>query len=87
MSKLITFNELRGIKDTLPNGSMQYIADELGLDVETVRNYFGGRNFDRGKSSGFHIEKGTDGGVVELDDTAILDCAEEILKASYSHAY
>jgi len=86
MSKLITFNELRGIKDTLPNGSMQYIADELGINIETVRNYFGGRDFEKGKSSGFHIERGSYGGVVALDDTAILDCAEEILKASYSHA-
>ena len=39
---IITFNELRRIKDRLPSGSSQRIADELGLDVETVRNYFGG---------------------------------------------
>ena len=38
---IITFNELRRIKDRLPSGSSQRIADELGLDVETVRNYFG----------------------------------------------
>ena len=42
MTTMITFNELRQIKDMLPSGSMQKIADELGLDVETVRNYFGG---------------------------------------------
>ena len=43
---IITFNELRRIKDRLPSGSSQRIADELGLDVETVRNYFGGKHFD-----------------------------------------
>ena len=38
MGKTITFNELRRIKDSLPDGSMHRIADELSLDVETVRN-------------------------------------------------
>ena len=41
MTKTITFNELRRIKDSLPDGATQRIADELGLKVETVRNYFG----------------------------------------------
>ena len=41
---IITFNELRRIKDKLPSGSSQRIADELGIDVETVRNYFGGKH-------------------------------------------
>ena len=36
MTTMITFNELRQIKDMLPSGSMQKIADELGLDVETI---------------------------------------------------
>ena len=76
---VITFNELRRIKDKLPSGSSQRIADELGLDVETVRNYFGGRHFDAQNSVGIHIEKGPDGGVVTLDDTAILDAAMRIL--------
>ena len=39
MPKTITFNELRKIKDSLPDGSTHRIADELGLSVETVRNY------------------------------------------------
>ncbi len=29
MTTMITFNELRKIKDQLPSGSMQKIADEL----------------------------------------------------------
>ena len=76
---IITFNELRRIKDKLPSGSSQRIADELGLDVDTVRNYFGGRHFEAQESVGVHYEKGPDGGVVTLDDTAILDAAMRIL--------
>ncbi|MEZ4773526.1 MAG: DNA-binding protein [Bacteroidia bacterium] len=79
MTKTITFNELRKIKDSLPDGSMEMIARELGVTVETVRNYFGGSNFRKGESVGFHIEPGPDGGVVQLDDTAILDRARSIL--------
>ncbi|MCU4177388.1 DNA-binding protein [Marinilabiliaceae bacterium N1Y90] len=75
----ITFNQLRKIKDSLPDGSMKTIADELHLDVETVRNYFGGANYDRGKSVGIHLEQGPDGGIVELDDTTILDMARDML--------
>ncbi|MDP4276866.1 MAG: DNA-binding protein [Bacteroidota bacterium] len=77
--KTITFNELRKIKDSLPSGSSQRIADKLGVTVETVRNYFGGYNYKDGKSVGVHIEPGPDGGLVMLDDTIILDLALEIL--------
>lgn len=76
----ITFNELRRIKDALPDGSMHQIADELGLSVETVRNYFGGNNYTFGESVGIHMEPGPDGGLVELDDTKVLDRAKEILR-------
>lgn len=78
----ITFNELRRIKDSLPSGSMQRIADELGIDVDTVRNYFGGTHYKPGEGnpSGLHIEQGPDGGIVMLDDRTILDKALAILK-------
>jgi hypothetical protein len=79
MTKTITFNELRRIKDSLPDGSTHRIADEMGLMVETVRNYFGGYNFKDGRSCGIHIEPGPDGGLVVLDDTTILDRAMQIL--------
>ena len=75
---IITFNELRRIKDRLPSGSSQRIADELGIDVESVRNYFGGKHFDAKTGVGGHFEQGP-GGVVTLDDTAILDAAMRIL--------
>lgn len=80
MKTPITFNELRRIKDQLPEGTMREIADRLNIDVETVRNYFGGTNFDKGESTGLHVEQGPDGGVVMLDDPQILNMARQILK-------
>lgn len=79
MSKTLTFNELRRFKDSLPDGTMHRIADELSIDVETVRNYFGGSNFESGAPSGVHLEPGPDGGIVVLDDLVIWDKANEIL--------
>ena len=80
--KTITFNELRKIKDSLPDGSMHRIADELAMSVETVRNFFGGSNFKQGESVGLHLEPGPDGGIVMIDDTTVLEKALEILKES-----
>jgi len=82
MTKTITFNDLRRVKDALPSGSMTKIASELGLEKETVRNYFGGHDYKDGKSCGVHIEPGPDGGLVMLDDTKILEMAISILDAS-----
>ena len=79
MEKKITFNELRKIKDSLPDGSIRQIAQEFEMEVETVRNYFGGANYERGKSVGIHLEPGPNGGIVLLDDTKILDRAQELL--------
>ena len=77
--KTITFNELRKIKDNLPQGSVNRIAAELNLPVETVRNYFGGMTHSTGSNSGIHIEPGPDGGIVLLDDPTILEKALVIL--------
>lgn len=79
MPRTITFNELRRIKASLPEGSTHVIADKLNLSVQTVRNYFGGSNYDFGIHMGVHIEPGPDGGIVVLDDPTILDMALEIL--------
>ena len=79
MTKTLTFNELRDIKDRLPDGAIHHIASELGVTVETVRNYFGGQNYKEGKSCGIHIEPGPGGGIVLLNDTFILERAIEIL--------
>lgn len=80
MSKVISYAELRHIKDSLPDGSIQEIADKLNLSSATVRNYFGGHNYDEGESSGISIEAGPGGGYVNLGDTTILDMAMEIIK-------
>ena len=80
MTKTITFNELRRIKDCLPDGSMHRIADELNVTVQTVRNYFGGNNYEFGKNCGLHIEPGPVGGIVVLDNTTIYDMAMNILQ-------
>ena len=80
MTKTVTFNELRRIKDALPSGSMAKIAEELGLVKRTVKNYFGGSDYKEGKSVGLHIEPGPDGGIVQLDDTSILEVALRMLE-------
>ena len=78
--RIITFNQLREIKNQLPEGSTHVIADKLNVDVQTVRNYFGGTDYDEGLTMGIHIEPGPDGGYVTLDDSKILDMAIEILE-------
>lgn len=78
--RIITFNELRRIKNLLPEGSTHQIADKLNLDVQTVRNYFGGSDYDQGLTMGIHIEPGPDGGYVTLEDSKILDMAIQILQ-------
>ena len=79
MTKTISFNDLRQLKDSLPDGTMHLIADRLNITDQTVRNYFGGANYEFGKNLGIHIEPGPDGGIVVLDDTTIYDMALEIL--------
>lgn len=81
MAKTITFNELRKIKDSLPHGTIQKIADELNIDADRVRNYFGGDHYEAGECAGFHIESGPDGGIVKLDDTTIFDAAMKYVDA------
>jgi len=78
--KTMTFNELRRIKDKLPDGSMKIIADNLSINVESVKNYFGAQNYKVGEVIGIHTEQGPDGGIVLLDDTTILEEAYKILK-------
>ena len=80
MTKTVTFNELRRIEGALPSGSMAKIAEELGLEKQTVKNYFGGSDYKEGKSVGLHIEPGPDGGIVQLDDTSILEVALRMLE-------
>jgi len=77
----ITFNELRKIKHSLPTGSVKRIADELGIDQQSVRNYFGAMKFNKDDEIvGNHMQPGPEGGIVNLEDTTILDMAKKILE-------
>ena len=81
MTKTISFNDLRRIKDSLPDGSIRQIADKLNVTPQTIRNYFGGTSYEFGKNCGVHIEPGPNGGIVVLDDTTIYDMALEIIQS------
>ena len=78
---IITFNELRELKDKLPTGSMGKIAKRLNIEEDTVRNYFGGTHYKEGegKSAGIHIERGRNGGYVHIYDDRILEIARDML--------
>jgi len=76
---IITFEELRKVKDSLPDGSMKKIAAQLGIDEDTVRNYFGGAHYKEGESIDIHYEKGLNGGVVKLLNTEIFEAAKGLL--------
>lgn len=70
-----TFNRLREVKDSLPHGSMDKIAEELAINADEVRAYFNGTG---SADAGYHIEPGPDGGIVMLGDTRILEVALRI---------
>ena len=76
----ITFRELRQIKHQLPTGSVDRIAKLLGIEPQTVRNYFGAKKYNDGSITGKHIQPGPDGGIVNLKDTTILDIARELIE-------
>lgn len=79
----ISFNELRSIKHSLPTGSVQRIATELGMSEQSVRNYFGAKKYNENSEIiGKHIQPGPNGGFVELKDTTVLEAAQKILAAS-----
>ncbi len=75
----LTFSELRNIKHRLPTGSVHRIAQELDIDEQTVRNYFGAMKYSDGEIVNKHIQPGPNGGIVNLEDTKILDAAMKIL--------
>lgn len=78
----ITYDELREIKHRLPTGSVARIAHELNLDEQTVRNYFGANKYKDGQIIDKHLEPGPHGGIVNLEDTTILELAKKIIRES-----
>ncbi len=79
MEIIISFNELRQIKHSLPTGSVKRMAEELNMEEQTIRNYFGAMKYENGKIVGKHISPGPDGGFVKLEDDTILNLAKKIL--------
>ena len=75
----ITFNELRNIKHKLPTGSVSRIAKELNITEQTVRNYFGANKYQEGDIIDKHLEPGPNGGIINLEDTTILELARKII--------
>ncbi|MBP8725544.1 MAG: DNA-binding protein [Saprospiraceae bacterium] len=75
----LTLDELRQIKHNLPTGSIKRIAEELNLDEQTVRNYFGAHHLE---NTGNHIQPGPNGGIVHIEDETILNLAKRIISES-----
>ena len=81
MKKRLTYNEFRLLRDNLPHGAIDTIANRLGITADEVRFYFHATAEDGVPTiSGVHHEEGPDGGIVELDDLTILEAALELLK-------
>lgn len=78
----ITFEELRAIKHQLPSGSIKKIAEQMNLDEQSVRNYFGADDYDRGDVPDLHIQPGPKGGIVSLEDTSILELARQMIQST-----
>ncbi len=79
----ITFKELRNIKHALPTGSIRKIAQDLDLEEQTVRNFFGAKKTP-GQNAKWHLQAGPDGGILNINDTTILDRAKKIIVESSS---
>ncbi|MDH3246927.1 MAG: DNA-binding protein [Saprospiraceae bacterium] len=75
----ITFEELRKIKHSLPTGSIKRMAQELNMNEQTIRNYFGANKYRDGDTVGRHLQPGPNGGIIHLEDTTILDLAKKII--------
>ncbi len=75
----ITFKELRDLKHSLPTGSVARIAKELEVEEQTVRNYFGAKKYENGQIAGIQVQPGPNGGIVQIEDTRIIDLAKKII--------
>lgn len=78
----LTYEQLRKIKHNLPTGSISKIANELNLEEQTIRNYFGAKKYKEGQVAGVHIQPGPNGGIVQIDDERIIDIAMQMLGSS-----
>ena len=79
---LITFEELRTVKHNLPTGSIKKIAQQLNLNEQSVRNFFGARKTPGKLPKGWHLQAGPNGGIVKIENPRVLECAQYIISAS-----
>ena len=77
---LITFEELRNIKHSLPSGSVQRIATQLDMKEQSVRNFFGAKKESGGLISDWHKQPGFNGGVIKIEHPTVLKLAKQIIK-------
>ena len=65
MKKRLTYTEFRMLRDNLPHGAIDIIANRLGITADEVRFYFHASAEDGVPTiSGVHHEEGPDGGFV-----------------------
>lgn len=76
----ITYDELRQLKHRLPTGSVKRIATELGINEQTVRNFFGAKKAKDGELVGWHLDPGPHGGIMNISDPSIFNLAQKILE-------
>ena len=77
---IITFEQLRNIKHSLPTGSVKRIATELKLEEQTVRNYFGAKKQSAKAITDWHKQAGPGGGVLRIENLNILNLARQIIQ-------
>ena len=76
---ILSWKELRAIKDNLPDGAIHQIATKLDMHDDAVRNFFGGTHYTEGIPNDVHFERGRNGGYVRVENAQILDEAISIL--------
>lgn len=76
----ITFEDLRRVKHALPSGSVARIAQDLNVEEQTVRNYFGAHDYQKGDIIEWHHEPGPHGGIVHLEDPTIYNRAMQLIE-------
>jgi len=79
---LVTFEELRDVKHRLPTGSIRKIAQQLDMEEQSIRNFFGAKKESGKLPSGWHKQPGFNSGVVMIENTIVLDLAKQILEES-----
>ncbi len=79
---LITFEELRNIKHSLPAGSIRKIAKQLNVEEQSIRNFFGAKKTSGELPAGWHKQAGPNGGVIKIESPIVLEYAQQMIADS-----